>query len=138
MEQWKFELPSVTDFEDQHVDIQADLSNVESFMLFDDVRRELIINDLSDNAIESGFYSIVITLDDGENEVVETIIIDVRDAPPLEEPMPELEEESELEESPGTENSDESPIAEMSETTLAQDETDQSVFDWRTAFIDLE
>ncbi len=73
--------------------IQVDLSSAGSFMIFDSSGNELVINDLSDSNLVSGFHTIEVTLNDGVNEVVESVMIDVRDAPALEETEPEEEEE---------------------------------------------
>ena len=98
-------------------------------MNFDSSGNELVINDLSDSNLVSGFHTIVVTLNDGVNEVVEFIMIDVRDAPVLEEPEPEPEEEEE-ETDPVQALQSEGSIslvnaeAETSEVLTEQEETD--------------
>ena len=94
--------------------------------------------------VETGFYAIEITLDDGRNQVSETVIVDVRDPVPIEEETEELEEDETPDEQPQSasttvidETSVESTAEEEVELT-AQEETDLSVFDWRQAFMDLD
>ena len=54
---------------------------------------------MSDPKVEAGFYAIEITLDDGENQVSETVTVDIRDPAPLEEEeTEELEEEQSADE----------------------------------------
>ena len=64
-------------------------------MIYGEVNNELVINDLSSADIESGFFSISFTLDDGYNQVTESVILTVSDPPALEETEPELEPEVE-------------------------------------------
>ena len=68
---------------------------------------------MSSSDIVTGFHSIEIALDDGENQVLETVTVDVRDAPPLEEPEGEEDEE---EDAPSNDESSTSE-GETSETT---------------------
>ena len=64
-------------------------------MNYDESKTELVINDLSDANVQTGFFSISIVLDDGYNQVVETVIVDVRDPPVLEEPQSQEDPEEE-------------------------------------------
>ena len=51
---------------------------------------------MSDPRVETGFYAIDITLDDGKNQVLETVIVDIRDPAPLEEEQKEVDLTEEL------------------------------------------
>ena len=54
------------------------------------------IDDLSDSDVESGFYVIGLTLDDGENTLEESIQVIIRDPDPLPEPEEEEQPEEEI------------------------------------------
>ena len=112
--EWRFKLPPVKDFEGSVVTVTVDFGS-NSWISYDSTAHELVIEDLSDDAVGTGEQTFVITLDDGEpaNLVTETIILNMIGAPPLPE---EPEEEPEP-----------APVVETPQPTVSQPVAQQPV-----------
>ena len=63
------------------MDITIAFDSADGFLTFDEGSKKLIIEDISDASVKAGFHTISITLDDGVNQVLEDVILDVRDPP---------------------------------------------------------
>ena len=106
------------DPEEQTVDVTTDLGSLEDFLKFSKSDLTLTVDDLSEQGISAGFYEISFTLeDDRGNQVLEYVLIDVREPDPDEVVQDEDTEKSFSEES--------------SSSNSTQNTTEDTSFDWR-------
>lgn len=142
-ESWEFILP---DFFDENINdevtLSVDLTNVESFMSFNEVTKAFEIENLADAELPVGTFKVIVTLSDGteSRQFNVSIVIDDSSTEENQDEEAQLDQDSTSTEDEADDDDDDDELTEndSSGDSAMESAVDRFVFDWRAAFLKKE